>query len=103
MLTACAPTIVDRLGLPIPSVWEGRSLLKSEIKRYSYHQTERNPAWRAVIERTNHAIYKYLRWDGDGREELYDLTTDATERRNLIGVAPPDVTQRLRGMLANSP
>ena len=34
-----APTILDRVGLPIPESWEGTSLLAPEAKRYSFHQT----------------------------------------------------------------
>lgn len=98
-----APTVVDRLGLPVPQGWESRSLLNPEVKRHSYHQTERERPWRAVIERTDRAIYKYLRSEEDGREELYELLSDAGERHNLIGKADPAVVRRLRATLANSP
>lgn len=98
-----APTIVDRLGLSVPAVWEGRSLLNPEVKRYSYHETERERPWRAVIERTEGAIYKYLHSEEDRHEELYELLNDPGERRNLIGEADPALVRRLRELLANSP
>jgi arylsulfatase A-like enzyme len=34
-----APTILDRLGLPIPASWEGQSLLTPTVQRFTYHQT----------------------------------------------------------------
>jgi glucan phosphoethanolaminetransferase (alkaline phosphatase superfamily) len=41
-----APTILDRLGLMIPSSWEGASLLKPNIKSFTIHQTSlRNPCY----------------------------------------------------------
>jgi hypothetical protein len=35
-----APTILDRLGLPIPSSWEGQSLLAPARQRFTIHQTK---------------------------------------------------------------
>ena len=35
-----APTIVDRLGLPIPESWEGNSLLSKETREFTYHQMD---------------------------------------------------------------
>jgi glucan phosphoethanolaminetransferase (alkaline phosphatase superfamily) len=98
-----APTIVDRLGLPIPTVWEGRSLLRPDGVRYSYHETEREGGWRGVIERADGRLYKYLCSELEGREELYELTSDPDEKRNLIADAPPELIGRLKGALARRP
>src|SRR5262249_49168770 len=39
-----APTIVERLGLPLPRTWSGRSLLRAGVKEYSLHQVRRGAA-----------------------------------------------------------
>jgi len=95
-----APTIIDRLGLPIPSCWQGKSLLDGNIKHYSYHQTQRNNPWRAVIYRTDSAIYKYLRWDTENaeprKEELYEILSDPGERLNLMSTADSRLILQLR-------
>ena len=105
-----APTIVERLGLPIPSSWEGRSLLDPDIKSYSYHTTSYHASRknvnnsRAVIYRTQNAIYKYLRWDPMGgqpaREELYELISDPGERNDLMAAAAPELIRHLKQKMA---
>jgi glucan phosphoethanolaminetransferase (alkaline phosphatase superfamily) len=91
-----APTILDRLGLVIPSSWEGASLLKPNIKSFTIHQTSlRNPCY-AVLYRTDATIYKYLRCTLGHTEELYELGSDPHEQRNLIDTAEPSLVQLLR-------
>jgi arylsulfatase A-like enzyme len=46
-----APTIVDRLGLPIPSSWQGRSLAAVPSQRFTYHQTHFVPNPRRALPR----------------------------------------------------
>jgi hypothetical protein len=91
-----APTVVDRLGLPLPPTWRGHSLLQPGVRRVSYHEV-RLGLVRGVIEAGDGAIYKYLRSSAAGREELYELLSDPGESRNLILTAPPEVVERLRG------
>jgi Sulfatase len=78
-----APTILDRLGLPIPASWQGRSLLAPTVKRFSVHQTYFLPNRFAVLYRADHALFKYIATPQDGKEELYDLTHDLGEGHNL--------------------
>jgi glucan phosphoethanolaminetransferase (alkaline phosphatase superfamily) len=78
-----APTILDRLGLPIPASWEGQSLLAPVVKRFSFHQTYFLPNRFAVLYRTDDALFKYIATPQYGKEELYDLTHDRGEVRNL--------------------
>jgi arylsulfatase A-like enzyme len=67
-----APTIVDRLGLLVPSSWQGRSLLKPDIKPFHFHQTFiREPTCYAVVYRIEGKIYKYIRCTRGKTEELY--------------------------------
>ncbi|HZT75523.1 MAG TPA: sulfatase-like hydrolase/transferase [Vicinamibacterales bacterium] len=83
-----APTIVDRLGLPIPTSWEGESLLAPSRTRFTYHQTYFLPNRFAVIYRNDRALYKFIATPDYGKEELYDLAHDRGESRNLVGERP---------------
>jgi membrane-anchored protein YejM (alkaline phosphatase superfamily) len=98
-----APTIVDRLGLPIPTCWQGASLLNPNIKAVTTHQTylKGHPCY-AVLYRTDAKIYKYMYCSNDKREELYDLTSDPGEQLNLIDIADPALIKRMRDELARS-
>jgi arylsulfatase A-like enzyme len=95
-----APTILARLGLPIPSSWEGQSLLDPDHKPYSFHQTRLvNPVY-AILFRTGVAVYKYLYRSRDQKEELYELNGDPGEKYNLLSSADPSLVEQLRAKLA---
>ena len=83
-----APTILDRLGLPVPASWEGQSLLAPSRKRFTYHQTYFVPNRFAVLYRDDSALFKFLATPQYGTEELYDLTTDHGEVDNLVTRLP---------------
>jgi hypothetical protein len=83
-----APTILDRLGLPIPASWEGRSLLAPAIKQFSFHQTYFLPNRFAILYRADGALFKYIATPQYGQEELYDLTHDPGEVHNLSEARP---------------
>jgi glucan phosphoethanolaminetransferase (alkaline phosphatase superfamily) len=83
-----APTILDRLGLPIPSSWVGQSLLAPTGTRFTFHQTYFLPHRFGVLYRDNHALFKFIATPQYGTEELYDLTKDAGEVRNLVTEQP---------------
>ena len=89
-----APTILDRLGLPIPESWEGASLLNAPRVRFTYHQTYFLPNRFAVLYREGPALYKFIATPDYGQEELYDLIRDRGETHNLTDVQP-----RLAAML----
>jgi glucan phosphoethanolaminetransferase (alkaline phosphatase superfamily) len=92
-----APTILDRLGLPIPATWEGQSLLAANRNEFTHHRTyTKRRLKRAVIYRTNNAIYKYIYSETDGEEELYDLMSDRQERHNLITDADSELVDQIR-------
>jgi arylsulfatase A-like enzyme len=90
-----APTILDRLGLPIPESWEGQSLLAPSRTRFTFHQTYFVPNRFGVLYRNDRALFKFIATPQYGTEELYDLTTDHREVRNLI-VAEPALAAVLR-------
>ena len=101
-----APTILDRLGLPIPASWEGQSLLSPTVKRFSFHQTYFLPNRFAVLYRADHALFKYIATPQYGKEELYDLTHDLGELRNLVAGQSALVAlfrDKLRTYLADEP
>jgi sulfatase-like protein len=96
-----APTVLDRLGLEIPSNWQGRSLLGPDAEPYSFHQTRTYPSTYAVVYRTDRATYKYLKHSARD-EELYELISDPGETQNLVSTADPAIIERMRAKLAES-
>lgn len=94
-----APTIADRLGLPIPEHWEGVSLLNDAEPRRTMHQTKLTKPCFAIIDYSPVQIRKYMQCTAGGREELYDLTRDAGERHDLAP-AEPALTADYRQALA---
>jgi glucan phosphoethanolaminetransferase (alkaline phosphatase superfamily) len=97
-----APTIVDRLGLRIPDCWQGTSLLRSEIRTVTTHQTEHSRPCYAVLYRTGAAMYEYISCSVGKTEELYNLTSDPTEQMNLIGSADASLVAHMRQELRRS-
>jgi hypothetical protein len=95
--------IVLLLGLPIPTCWQGASLLNASVKTVTTHQNflKGHPCY-AVLYRTNATIYKYMYCTVDKREELYDLASDPGEQLNLIDTADPALIQRMKDELARS-
>jgi glucan phosphoethanolaminetransferase (alkaline phosphatase superfamily) len=83
-----APTIVDRLGLPIPASWEGQSLLSPSPARFTYHQTYFLPNRFGVLYRNGPRLYKFISTPEYGKEELYDLVRDRTESHNIAADNP---------------
>jgi glucan phosphoethanolaminetransferase (alkaline phosphatase superfamily) len=94
-----APTLVDRLGLPVPACWEGTSLLRPVIAERSIHQTALTTPCYAVIDRSGERMLKYMACSVGRYEELYDLAADPGERNNLIATADPALLARLRERL----
>lgn len=94
-----APTIVDRLGLPIPEGWQGRSLLLPDAPRLPLHQTRRGKVTCfAAVDHTETETWKYMRCLGqppETRELLYELRSDPGERHSVMA-ARPDLAARLR-------
>lgn len=93
-----APTIVSRLGLQVPSSWEGRSLLAPGSREFTYHfmDTYDVPLY-ALVRSNGGTLYKYLQQSG--REELFELTTDPHERHDLLSSVDQAIVTRLRDRL----
>ena len=95
-----APTIIARLGLPIPSSWMGLPLTQPKIATYSYHETGKNglethEEKRMIVEYADTAIYKYIYTTDHSHEELYEVVNDPEEKTN-IAPTRVDVLQRMR-------
>jgi glucan phosphoethanolaminetransferase (alkaline phosphatase superfamily) len=95
-----APTILERLGLPIPPTFEGRSMLSGSPRDLSFHQTAlKNPCY-AMVYRPSGRVYKYISCFLRRREEVYDLAADPGERENIRDSVNPAVLQFFRDELA---
>jgi len=96
-LVDVAPTVVERLGLPMPSVWTGQSLLRETTRNRTLHQMG---LYQGLIEWGDKgAKLKLVYHTRDRRSELYDLAADPGETRNIASSRPQDVN-RLMGQLA---
>lgn len=88
-----APTILSRLGLPIPSAWAGVPLTKPGSLRSTLHQIRnRERPCAASIRRTEDSFEKYIRCRGPDRrisEEFFDLRRDPSEKANIVDAASP--------------
>lgn len=93
-----APTIVDRLGLPVPPDWEGVSLLGPAMPRHTIHQTKLKQPCFAVVDYAPPSMLKFMECGGGKNEQLYDLVSDPHELQNLAPSAAPAV-DKFRALL----
>ena len=93
-LVDIAPTIVDRLGLPVPESWDGISLLSEENSRQlTYHQQEDQYA---IIHSKEDMRYKLIYDSRTGKQELYELNSDLYETTNIIDSLDIEYVNTLR-------
>jgi arylsulfatase A-like enzyme len=93
-LVDLAPTVLDLLGLPSPSAYQGRSLLYPD-ERMALFCTDyslglvglRDGRWKLIHELDS------------GRSQLYDLEEDPQEKRDLAGEHPERVDAYRRHLL----
>ena len=91
-----APTIVDRLTLPVPAIWEGTSLLKETNRAYTFHQMKE---YYAVIHPVGGQIFQYVYNSKTKKEELFELRSDLYGHNNLIDHADKLLLDSLRNQL----
>ena len=94
--TDLAPTLLDVLGLPPPKGWDGRSLFAAERPPRTYLFAA---AWGQYLLGVREEDWKYIYDARGGREELYDLSTDPDEQKNLAA-SHTERAWRLRQRLA---
>ena len=91
-LVDIAPTIVDRLGLPVPKSWQGVPLSRPSGQRTVLHQTRwREKPCAGVIKKGDGLLKKYIRCRWEGRsdsEEVFDLVADPDELVNIVATTP---------------
>jgi Sulfatase len=83
-----APTIFDRVGLPIPATWSGRPIGQASLPHLSVHMTRRGrePCAAAVFFQPSHRLKLIICRKRKGIEELlFDLNHDPQELTNLLG------------------
>ena len=90
-----APTIADLAGFPAAADWQGRSLFDAARAPRAYFYVAEDHFTLGVREER----WKYIFDLREGAEELYDLSLDPTEQRNLAA-AQPERCARLRQRLA---
>jgi len=101
------PTLLDLIGAPTPSWAEGTSL-KPQLEaphqsdRYVFSMAlETNRIFDPITKGTLAIIdndFKFVRYLGSGKEQLYRYKTDTAEENNLVQSAP-EVAQRMRTIL----
>lgn len=90
-----APTIAALFGLAAPPSWHGRSLVplldgKALDPKPAFSELLPEPKWdhdaKSMIssDGTRHVFYRI----SDGLWEIYDLTTDPEERKNIVNTDP---------------
>lgn len=94
-----APTVVDRLGLPVPPAWEGVSLLRKTAPRQTMHQTRITKPCFAIIDYAPESMLKFMQCEGGKNEQLYDLRADPREMRDLAQSSDPALVAGFRASL----
>lgn len=86
------PTVLQALGVPVPSDVQGQSLLPGlrdeTLERLDVAITE-HERWTSVRSATHHYVVH-----ADGHELLWDIGADAGEHRELVDEHPQDPTVR---------
>ena len=100
-----APTILDALGLPRGSVMKGRGLNREKggAEIYSESLYARDHFGCAALRALRSGRYKYI---DAPRPELYDVSIDPDESRNLYGTEQPRaraMRQRLMALISREP
>jgi glucan phosphoethanolaminetransferase (alkaline phosphatase superfamily) len=93
-----APTIVDRLGLPIPESWEGKSLFSETNSEFTFHQMGEDYA---IIHSKENFRFKYVYNSKTLAQELFELNSDLYETKNIIDSMEVKYVINLRNQLTS--
>jgi arylsulfatase A-like enzyme len=92
-----APTLLEQAGVAVPSDWPGRPLLQAPGP--SPLRIAQLGAWGVMVQRGPFKVINMASLPGGGRAtraELFDLSADAGEQRNLAG-SRRDILEELLG------
>lgn len=92
-----APTIADAIGLPVPDVWDGQSLLAPNERDWLHFQ--QGPRAGLIDVRGNRDYVKYWRDRDSGEEFTGRVRRDAQEPENRIKQIPGRQLERYREAL----
>jgi arylsulfatase A-like enzyme len=92
-----APTILDLLGLRSPNGWDGASLFDERKPPRAYLFAA---AWGQYLLGVRSGDWKYIYDARLGSEELYNLTEDPDERRDLSRLEPVRASELRRRLAA---
>lgn len=81
-----APTLLEELGLPIPSSWAGRPLQRERLDDFAYFQ--QGPLAGLLDRRDARNPWKYWEDSRDGSAFAFNLGSDPSESRNAISSVP---------------
>lgn len=81
-----APTLLEELGLPIPSSWAGGPLQGDRLDDFAYF--EQGPFIGLLDRRDAHNQWKYWESSRDGSAFAFNLSSDPSESRNAISTVP---------------
>jgi membrane-anchored protein YejM (alkaline phosphatase superfamily) len=88
-----APTLLDRIGAPIPAHWAGMSLARPSVRRFVMMQSRDSYA---VIGQFGDQFFKYYYHRGGRAEQLMTLSYGGAESEVSPPDAHPDVLRDLR-------
>ena len=91
-----APTVVDALGLPIPAAWDGTSLFRNAPQRPIYFTNMMDEKVIGYRLGDRKVSANFVR----GSVDIFDLSSDPGERKNLADRMPEKEVARYRDWLA---
>ena len=88
-----APTLLHRIGAPIPPNWAGEALDSIPKREFVYLQ---GGGARSAITQIGEELWKYVLEDAGGSERLFNLTRDPQERTSMSAQSAPGAAAKLR-------
>lgn len=89
-----APTVLDYLGMPVPDIWQGESLLSPRGRDFSYFR--QGTHFGLVYLGREREIWKYWIDRESGEEFLYELMEDPGERQSRLSRVDGELLEKLR-------
>ena len=88
-----APTLLHRIGAPIPHNWAGEALDTPPTREFVYLQ---GGGSRGAITQVGADLWKYLQADSGQVERLFNITRDPLERHEVKPQSAPEALAKLR-------